>query len=924
MKLSIFQWHLLKTRVTLLTLAIFLIGLWSLAFYASSMLRRDTERLLGDQQFSTVSFMAAEINHEVADRLLALATVANDIHPAALGDPAALQTLLEQHPTLQILFNGGTFALRLDGTAVAGAPLPATLPGGNDIGRGFMADALQTERATVNRPVMGQTQEAPMIGISAPIRDPQGQVIGALVGVIDLGTPNFLERMAHNRYGQTGGYLLVAPRYRMIITASDRSRVMEQLPAPGINPSIDRFLQGYEGYAVFTNPLGVEVLGSAKGIPAAGWFVTAALPTQEAFAPIRTMQQHMLLATTVLTLLASSLTWWMLRRQLSPLLAAAKMLSSLSDSTQSAQPLPVTSQDEIGELISSYNRLLIALGQRGAALQEGGQRYRALVEWTPGAVIVHRDGAIVYVNPAALKLFGAGSAQDLVGKPLLDFVHPDFHHIVRARTRRIVSQGGSLPMLEEKCIKLDGSIIDVEIQGISIVFDEEPAVLTFLHDVTERKQTEAALRASEQRFHDLVDSIDGIVWEADATSFTFGYVSKNAEQMLGYAVADWLVPGFWASRIHPPDRERAIQYCTSCSSRLENHEFEYRFKSRGGRLVWLRNIIKVVAENGKPRWLRGLTIDITQQKRAEEELRIAATAFESQEGIFVTDAAGKILRVNQAFTRITGYTAQEAVGQNPRLLSSGRHDAAFYAAMWGRIIRNGSWQGEIWDRKKSGQVYPEGVTISAVKDDAGQVTHYVATFTDITERKLMEDQVRQLAFFDTLTQLPNRRLLNDRLNQAMAASKRSGCYGALIVLDLDNFKPLNDKHGHAAGDLLLIEAADRLKKCVREIDTVARFGGDEFVAILSDLDADHAESRAQAEIVAEKIRIALSEPYHLSIREHGKADTAIEHHCTASIGVALFINHDISPDDILRWADGAMYHAKEAGRNLIRFYDPKA
>jgi len=195
---------------------------------------------------------------------------------------------------------------------------------------------------------------------------------------------------------------------------------------------------------------------------------------------------------------------------------------------------------------------------------------------------------------------------------------------------------------------------------------------------------------------------------------------------------------------------------------------------------------------------------------------------------------------------------------------------------------------------------------------------------NITERKQMEHQVRQLALYDTLTKLPNRRLLNDRLSQTMAASKRGSCYSALMFLDLDNFKLLNDKHGHGIGDLVLIEAAHRLKSCVREIDTVARFGGDEFVVILSDLNADKAESTSQAGMAAEKIRVTLSGPYLLTIKHEGKAETTVEHHCTVSIGVALFINHEASQDDILKWADTAMYQAKEAGRNLIRFSDAKA
>ena len=194
------------------------------------------------------------------------------------------------------------------------------------------------------------------------------------------------------------------------------------------------------------------------------------------------------------------------------------------------------------------------------------------------------------------------------------------------------------------------------------------------------------------------------------------------------------------------------------------------------------------------------------------------------------------------------------------------------------------------------------------------------------EKKLLaeaEEQIRQLAYYDPLTLLPNRRLLNDRLGQMMAASKRSARYGALIFIDMDNFKPVNDAHGHAVGDLLLKEVAHRITSCVREVDTVARFGGDEFVVILNELNVDKAESAAQAGLVAEKIRAILAEPYLLTLHQEGKAGTTVEHHCTSSIGVELFINHEDSQEDILKRADMAMYQAKEAGRNLVRFYEPK-
>jgi diguanylate cyclase (GGDEF)-like protein len=212
---------------------------------------------------------------------------------------------------------------------------------------------------------------------------------------------------------------------------------------------------------------------------------------------------------------------------------------------------------------------------------------------------------------------------------------------------------------------------------------------------------------------------------------------------------------------------------------------------------------------------------------------------------------------------------------------------------------------------------------SPVIDDTGRIWASLASFSDITDRKRMEDQVRELAFHDALTGLPNRRLLNDRLSQALTSNRRNGRRGALLFLDLDNFKPLNDTHGHGVGDLLLIQAAERLKSCVREIDTVARFGGDEFVLILRDLDADQADAIAQVAIVAEKIRDALARPYLLTLDNSERPAATVDHRCSASIGVTLFGGVENSRDDILKWADQAMYQAKDAGRNVIRFHETR-
>ncbi|MFQ3235944.1 MAG: diguanylate cyclase (GGDEF)-like protein/PAS domain S-box-containing protein [Paraglaciecola sp.] len=296
---------------------------------------------------------------------------------------------------------------------------------------------------------------------------------------------------------------------------------------------------------------------------------------------------------------------------------------------------------------------------------------------------------------------------------------------------------------------------------------------------------------------------------------------------------------------------------------------------------------------------------------ANKELRIAATVFESQEGMMVTDASNVILRVNHAFTDITGYSPEDAVGQTPDILNSDMQSKAFYGDMWDNINTKGMWKGEVLTRHKNGKIYPEYINITAVKNAEGMVTNYVTTRTDITESKAASDEIKKLAFYDPLTQLPNRRLFMDKLNQALASSAHSGQRGALLFLDLDHFKSLNDTLGHDIGDLLLQRVSARLSACLRENDTVARLGGDEFVVLLGDLSTDAIEAAGQAQCIAKKISLSLNQHYQLS---------TYVYHSTASIGATLFIGHLFMPEELLKQADIAMYQSKTKGRNTFHFF----
>jgi diguanylate cyclase (GGDEF)-like protein/PAS domain S-box-containing protein len=280
---------------------------------------------------------------------------------------------------------------------------------------------------------------------------------------------------------------------------------------------------------------------------------------------------------------------------------------------------------------------------------------------------------------------------------------------------------------------------------------------------------------------------------------------------------------------------------------------------------------------------------------------------------FRRNSTGIILKVNHAFTKDTGYAAKEAVGQTPGLLRSGRHDAEFYRLMWESLKLTGTWQGEVWDKRKNGEIYLKWLSITSVKDNNGVVTHYVGIHSDITARKKAETEIHNLAFYDVLTKLPNRRFLLDKIEQAQIVSVRSNQYGALLFLDMDRFKTLNDTMGHDHGDMFLVEVAKRMRQCVREVDTVARIGGDEFVVLMEEVGLNADDVSQRVAVLAEKIRSVLSIPYQLKKQEHLSSP---------SIGVTLYKGRNVSVDTLLKQADMAMYQAKDSGRNTVRFFDP--
>ena len=552
-------------------------------------------------------------------------------------------------------------------------------------------------------------------------------------------------------------------------------------------------------------------------------------------------------------------------------------------------------------------------------LAESEEQYRLLITaMAEGVTLQDENSAIIAFNKSAERILGLTSDQ-LKGRTSLDprwySIHEDGSpypgetHPVMVTLRTGLPQSDVIMGIH----KPDGTLTWISI-NVQPLFKEGKAtpyrVVATMHDITERKKIEATLRESEKRYRTIVEQSpigvsvgrNGICIDANQVCLKmFGYEDKS--EMCGQPISSFFAPQSRAE----------AQYRIELRGQGKTMETPFEaigLRKDGSQFPMYVSPKDVMLEDGPLTY--GFLMDFTERKRAEADLRVAAAAFESQESLMITDPEGVILRVNKAFSETTGYSTEEIVGQTPRLLKSGRHDAMFYRAMWETLHRTGAWQGEIWDRRKNGEVYPKWLSISAVKGDDGRVTHYVGSHVDITERKASEEKIQHLAFYDHLTDLPNRLLLLDRLQQVLVSSVRTNRRGALLFIDLDNFKNLNDTLGHDMGDLLLKQVTQRLASCIREGDTVSRLGGDEFVVMLIDLSGQPIESAAQAEAIGEKILAALSEPYQLDKNTY---------RCTASIGVTLFGGNEQATDELMKQADIAMYQAKKSGRNALRFFD---
>ncbi len=504
-----------------------------------------------------------------------------------------------------------------------------------------------------------------------------------------------------------------------------------------------------------------------------------------------------------------------------------------------------------------------------------------------GIVVVDGEGMVRFANRASGNLFRCGST-DLVGKC---FGFP--------------VQLGDPAELEIP--QDDGAWGTAEMRVAESEWEGGAAYVAVLRDVTPAKRMERALKSESDLLSSLVRSMP-LALVALAPDNSVRLWNPAAERLFGWRADE--VTGRDCPLVTVENRHEFDRLGERFATGLSVSDLEtVRQTKSGERIDVSLHAAGLRKADGSSDGMFCLMTDIRARRLAEQQLQLSDKVFQNtQEGIVVTDGTGKIVAVNPAFTAVTGYKAQEVLGRNPSMLQSGRHDADFYRDMWVELAQSGQWQGEIWNRRRNGEIFPEWLNISVIHDGDGKAVYYVAVFSDISLVKQNEERLHRLAHYDALTGLPNRLLFADRLQHALVHAQRSGTLVGLLFLDLDRFKIVNDTLGHRTGDMLLQETAHRLAEVVRAQDTVARFGGDEFTVILPDLG-----SPAGAANVAEKIIECLAAPFRLLGR-----DVFIG----GSVGIAVYPKSGEDAEALIKHADIAMYRAKDAGRNTYQYYRP--
>ncbi|WP_187394672.1 PAS domain S-box protein [Zoogloea oleivorans] len=575
---------------------------------------------------------------------------------------------------------------------------------------------------------------------------------------------------------------------------------------------------------------------------------------------------------------------------------------------------PVRSSD--GQIVGTLGFACdISERMRQQAAAQHSQKQLAYVLATIGEGVWDWDLATDQVthNPRWCQMLGLDEQN--LNHPAEDFltlVHDDDRN-ARATAINTCLGGAGSYRAEYRLRHADGHYLWIRDQGNVVEYGEHGQPLRMvgsIADIHAARSTALALQESQTRYQQVFDNVREVIFQTDPLGH-WELLNPAWTDITGFSVDASLGRSF-GDYLHPDDRASKYRAFKPLIARTRDHcSATLRLLCQDGSYRWVDIFIRALLDkNGELTGTSGTLNDVTTRVAAENYLSLTASVFRhAHESIIITDPDACILEVNDSFCALTGYTRDEVIGQNSRLLRSGRQDAQFYTQMWAELQTKGVWQGETWNLKKNGEIYAQLGNISAVRNEAGQTTHYVGLFSDITGLKESQRHLEHMAYHDALTQLPNRSLLADRMSMAIAQAERNGTLAAVAYLDLDGFKPVNDTHGHAVGDLLLVEMARRLQASTRAGDTVARLGGDEFALIYNGL--EHSDECDQ---VFERLRASIAEPVRIDDREI---------RVTASIGITLCPLDGADPETLLRHADQAMYLAKKAGRNRFHLFNPE-
>ncbi len=861
------------------------------------------QQTVADQQYSLVSRVAEEMDQRVQLNQAALARTAAAITPELLQQPQRLQAFLDDKYSLLLLFDDLIVA-NPDGRVVADTPELPDRRGTDVSTMPHVREVLDQGRPVVSAPFMGRVTRVPTLAMSAPILDREGRVMAVLSGTLQLLKPQFLGGLAGRKVGRSGHFTLLT-KDRITLVSRFQERILKVAVAPGENPILDKALAGFEGSAEGGTSYGERVLMSFKTIPSTGWVLGALLPVDEAYAPIREGRWVAVYSLAVMTLVLGLLVWLAMRRVLKPLTHLQEHVVALRLDHGHALDSPPFNDDEIGRLAREFYQLLGELGQARSDLSARVAEMESIFDASPVVIAVVRGRQLIRANRALERLFGISLGQAL-GRSVEPF-YPSSAEFSEfgSQLYPAVADGG-VAHFERRFRRMDGSIFWANFYARLVDAQRpEEGVVVVIEDIDQAKRQEQALRENEERYRQMFENNTSIKLLIDPESGAIVDANPAAAVFYGHPLE--VLRSMNIKDINSLSAEEVAEEM-ALAVREARRYFNFRHRIASGEVREVEVHSGPVQLGGR-QLLYSIIHDITERRRAEAQLRLVAKVLDgASEGILICDRDNRILSVNHAFTEITGYSEAEVLGRDPRVLNSGRHDSAFFGTLWHHLKSAGAWQGEIWNRRKDGSVYPEWLSITTVPDEAGALGNYVAVFTDISERKRSEERIRFLAEHDGLTSLPNRSLLLDRLEQAIAHAGRNGDQLALLCLDLDRFKNINDSLGHQLGDLLLQEVARRILDCVRSADTVSRPGGDEFVVLLSTIEAPQDAAR-----VAEKLLSALTRPYQLEGH-----DLVI----TASIGVAVYPDDGADAQTLVRNADAAMYHSKEAGRDSFHFFTP--